>query len=299
MADMSIFDSLDGSGDRDIIAETFSSLWLPQLASSRPSHLAIDANWPPQYLSRWLDVGKDVQAHITFEPVSNAKSIGIFQLPTQNQQQPSHTLGCFPNPSIDLATPNQHELSSMYEAARERGFLERDEWWQVVDAFGIPSSGARAQLALATTADLVDQGIPQKSLQLLPYIPCVTTKLGRLGVLVTQIIPAGDPRLHSGDYAPFILSRCTNGSEGEAGVGGVYMRLFPPSETLDDENIVSVNGVGDTFAGVLIAGLAKMRTEGKGDRVEDVIDLAQRASVLTLKSKEAVSPGVGTLAALL
>lgn len=74
------------------------------------------------------------------------------------------------------------------------------------------------------------------------------------------------------------------------------MRLFPAVEEVEVEDIVSVNGVGDTFCGTVVAGLASK--QGRG-RVEDFIDIAQRAAVLTLKSKEAVSPGLGTLRMLL
>jgi len=48
--------------------------------------------------------------------------------------------------------------------------------------------------------------------------------------------------------------------------GGVYMRLFPPVEVVED--IVSVNGVGDTFLGVLVVGLAK-GLELNEDRVRE------------------------------
>ena len=47
--------------------------------------------------------------------------------------------------------------------------------------------------------------------------------------------------------------------------------------------MVSVNGVGDTFLGALVAGLAM------GGRVENLVDVAQRAAVLTLKSRESVA----------
>lgn len=70
------------------------------------------------------------------------------------------------------------------------------------------------------------------------------------------------------------------------------MRLFPAAETVSVEEIVSVNGVGDTFLGVLIAGLAKGL-----DCDERLIQVAQKAAVLTLKSSEAVSPDVRGLAA--
>ena len=296
MADMSILDS-SASAENDLITETFDSFWLPQLQASKPSHLVVDGNWPPRPLARWLQAGRDINAHITFEPVSNAKAARLFHLPTTDPRtKTKDTFSVFPKPSVHLATPNAYELRAMHTAAKDRGFLERQDWWEVIDAIGIPSTGARTQLALATNSDLVDQGIPQQSIQLLPFIPCICTKLGAQGVLVTQLLPAGDSRLTSGEYAPHILSRCSNGTEDTLGVGGIYMRLFPAVEQVEQKDVVSVNGVGDTFAGTLVAGLAK---RGLGARVEDLIDLAQRAAVLSLKSHEAVSPGLGTLRILL
>ena len=69
------------------------------------------------------------------------------------------------------------------------------------------------------------------------------------------------------------------------------MRLFPPVETVSSDTIVSVNGVGDTFLGVLMAGL----TKEKPKNIVELVDIAQRGSVMTLKSKEAVSPEISTL----
>lgn len=77
------------------------------------------------------------------------------------------------------------------------------------------------------------------------------------------------------------------------------MRLFPAIEAVGEEEVVSVNGVGDTFVGTLVAGLAKAKRNSKESRVEDFIDIAQRAAVLTLKSRESVAPGLGTLGMLL
>lgn len=288
MADMSILET--PSSVSSVIPDAFDTFWLPQITKHKPSHLAVDGNWPAEYLGRWLGAGRGVSAHIVFEPVSTVKATGLFQLPKP------HRLSVFPKPSIHLATPNMYELSSMYMAARDSGAFDRRDWWEVIDALGIPHSGARAQLSMATSGNLVDQGLPQQTIQLLPFIPSLCCKLGAEGVLLTQILPAGDPRLSSGEYAPYILSRCANETEQTLGVGGVYMRLFPPVEEVPADEIVSVNGVGDTFAGTLIAGLAKAGSSG---RVEDFIDIAQRAAVLTLKSKESVSAGLGTLRMLL
>lgn len=294
IADMGILedrgtsDSVDGKDAS--IKQIFDDVWIAQLQAAKPSHIVLDANWQPKMLAHWLKAAKDLSAHVSFEPVSNAKSARLFNLPS------SSPLTAFPNHLVDLISPNSYELSAMYVAARSHSLFDRQDWWEVIDAIGIPSSGARIQLSMATTPALVDAGVPQQCIQLLPFVPCVVTKLGAAGVLVAQLLRAGDPRLTNGQYAPHILSRCTNNTEESLGVGGVYMRLFPAAERVDEDEIVSVNGVGDTFLGALVAGMEK---NGIDARVEDLVDLAQRAAVMTLKSKEAVSPELRKLQALL
>lgn len=291
--DMSILEDRNAIGggqvritEEDAVSDIFDNFWLPQVEQGRPSHIILDANWNPAMLARWLEAARVISAHVSFEPVSTAKSVSIFHLPKPTP------LAVFPNPLIHLATPNALELSVMHATARERGFFDSEEWWAVIDALGIPSTGARAQLALTTSPALVDAGVPQQSIQLLPFIPSMCTKLGSQGVLLTQLLRAGDPRLTSGDYAPYILSRCNNETEETLGVGGIYMRLFPAAEMVSEADVVSVNGVGDTFMGTIVAGLAK---RGRDARVEDVVDVAQKAAVMTLKSNEAVSPELGRL----
>lgn len=297
MADISILESTESG--LDTISDALDTFWLPHLRQLQPPHLVLDGNWPSAHLAKWLSAAKAQESRpfTIFEPVSTAKSTRPFRLPKP------HTLSTFPNPLIDLTTPNRYELAAMHSAAREAGFFERADWWEVVDALGIPSTGARAQMTLATSSQLVNEGIPQQSVQLLPFFPAICTKLGSEGVLLTQILAANDPRLTSGEYAPYILSRCANGTEENVGVGGVYMRLFPTVESVGEEEVVSVNGVGDTFVGTLVAGLAKAKKEGKGTekegKVEEMIDVAQRAAVLTLKSRESVAPGLGTLGMLI
>ena len=294
MADMSILNAPE-AGEEGVIQQTFADLWEPQLTDSSPTHLVVDANWPPKYLQMWLAAASTIGAHVTFEPVSNAKSTIPFELPAVPGQSQVDSLPAFPKPAISLASPNSYELAAMHTAARERGFFERQDWWEVIDALGIPSTGARVVMSHATSPELVDQGIPQQSVQLLPFIPSICTKLGSKGVLVTQLLKADDPRLTSGEYAPYIISRCNNETESTLGVGGVYMRLFPPSEQVEAADIVSVNGVGDTFVGTLVAQLAKAKAQGVDKRVEECIDLAQKAAVLTLKSSQAVSPELSAL----
>ena len=271
MADMSIFDR-EGA--------------VPSLSKHTSAALkwvVVDANWHRNILRRIIIQGKSSNAKVAFEPVSVAKSASLFQAQVSAT---SPSIQPFPNHSVDLTTPNQHELAAMHASAKEAEYFDSDQWWQVIDALGIPSTGARDRFVALTNKKMTDEGIPLQTIQLLPFIPTILTKLGPDGVLLTELLKPNDPRLTDPKSAPYILSRTANGS---TEVGGVYMRLFPAVEVV--EEVVSVNGVGDTFLGVVVAGLAK------GLKVDEtLIEVAQRGAVMTLRSKESVSPKLGALA---
>ncbi|KAF2495686.1 hypothetical protein BU16DRAFT_527459 [Lophium mytilinum] len=264
------------------IMETFTPDDIQQLQQSaiktQPKCLVVDGNWSTPTLHSWLRAGKAAGVLTAFEPVSTAKSTRLF--PPPSSKTTSTTAPIFPNHLVNLASPNSHELAALHATATRLDLLAHPDWWRVIDALGIPSSGLRVPLALTTTSALVDEGIPQQSIQLLPFIPTILTKLGPRGVLLTKLLQAGDPRLSSPSAAPYVLARCSNG---DTEVGGVYVRLFEPDEVVGPKQVVSVNGVGDTFLGALLAGMVK------GRRVEDVVPIAQRAAGLSLRSKESVS----------
>lgn len=105
---------------------------------------------------------------------------------------------------------------------------------------------------------------------------------------MTKLLANDAPELHDAAEKQYVLARNNNGDVA-SGVGGIYVRLFPVEKVLSPEEVVSVNGIGDTFCGALAVGLAK------GKRVQDVIGFAQRAASLSLKSRESVSPQLKTL----
>jgi pseudouridylate synthase / pseudouridine kinase len=246
-----------------------------------PKWGVVDANWHPRMIRKISCHLKEWKSKVAYEPVSVPKSGGIFQPfgPTLDH------LSLFPVNTIDLATPNQHELAAMHTAAKKWEFFESQRWWEVIDSLGIPSSGLRDRFVATTNRKMTDEGIPLQTIQLLPFIPTMLTKLGADGVLLTEILKPEDPRLTDPAHAQYVLSRTVNGS---TDVAGVYMRLFPPVEIVED--VVSVNGVGDTFLGVLVAGLAKGLELNEG-----LINIAQRGAVMTLRSRESVSPQLGEL----
>jgi pseudouridine-5'-phosphate glycosidase/pseudouridine kinase len=88
----------------------------------------------------------------------------------------------FPNHDVELATPNELELAAMHEAAVANGYMEGDDWWTVIDSYGITSSGIDLRLQSVTSRALIDKGIPQQMTRLLPFIPVIITKLGAQGM---------------------------------------------------------------------------------------------------------------------
>lgn len=270
MADMNIFTE-----------HPLPTTWQDAVEAVKPSWLVVDGNWSADQIRTWLAAGRQHGSQIAFEPVSSEKSRGLFC-----NEKGLHKLRVFPDASVAVASPNQYELAAMHDAARQQDYFESSEWFGVIDAFGL--RGARDRFVKLAGQKMTDAGIPLQSMQLLPYIPTLLTKMGAEGVLMTAILKKDDPRLRDRDEEEYILTRAP---PTHPTVGGVYMRLFPRVE--DVKEIVSVNGVGDTFLGVLVAGLAQ------GGRVDKLVNVAQQGAVLSLKWAGSVSPEVSTLEEML
>lgn len=286
MADMGIVELPESQLD-------FDGFWEPLLERTKPNWVVVDANWRPEVMAKWSAVARKHGARVAFEPVSTAKSRRLFG---SGANSTGATIGpnqTVPDNAISLACPNRLELAAMYTAARESSLFESAGWWHIINTMNMSPAGSRERLIAVTSLSLVDEGLPQQTVQLLPFIPCIVTKLGGAGALLTQLLPPGDPRLTDPESAPYILSRASPASD--VPFGGVYTRLFPPTAILGADDIVSVNAAGDTLLGVVVAGLAR----DSSVRVEDVIHIAQEASRKTLASAGGVSKELVELRGLL
>jgi hypothetical protein len=243
-------------------------------------HVVVDGNWAPDALRRFLIRGRELFASCIFEPVSVAKSERIFLSASDEG------LEVYPRGNVQMATPNAHELKAMYEAAALRRYFDRPDWFTFIDILDIGAGGARDRFVRVTSAAMTNDGVPQQCLQLLPFFPTLVVTMGDQGVFLAQVLKGDDPRLKDPDHAKYVVARAR---AEDKFIGGVYMRLYPAVEKVDD--VVSVNGVGDTFLGALVAGMAK------GGRVDQLINTAQKAAVMSLRSREAVSPLLGELTA--
>ena len=299
MADMRI---LEGGGD------DFHRAWKSKIASYTPKWVVVDANWDKQMIKRWVDAGLALGAKIAFEPVSVEKSTRIFYktwLDSMNsliQSAPSGKTapGAWSaNQLADLATPNELELTAMAQQLNMT-----DAWISLLTSFQENLLLDRIHSLNGGSLRCIGEAVLLAALKLLSNIPCVLTKLGSKGVLLTEVLQADDARLQSDDEARYMLFRKeptvskhdqsislphTEPKSSLSKIGGVYVRWFPAVEAIAEEDMISVNGAGDTFMGVLIASMAKSRDTRS---VSDFVDAAQRAAVLTLKSTESVSPKV-------
>lgn len=257
--------------------------WIDLLAKQepRPKWIVIDGNWSANVISNILRAAEASKVPVAFEPVSTVKAARLFQAEALSDVIPQNM--------VSIASPNKMELAAMHTAAAERGLMQSESWWNIIDSFGLSSAGSRDKFQALAGPELADEGIPQQIVRLLPFVPNIITKLGARGCLLGMVLRRGDPRLTDPVSAPYILSR--TGYEGGV-VGGLYMRLFSPAEVVQQHEIVSVNGVGDTLLGVVMAGLVREVNAGQKPRLEEVLSKAQEAAVMTLKSRESVSPRI-------
>lgn len=246
--------------------------WDATVTAARPKWLAVDACWSAFGIRHWIKAAKKNGAKVAFEPVSRAKSMALF-----SRRDAVGALHLFPSPSVDLASPNQHELEALYEAAQGNGYFDDPQWSAV--AKDLDTRGTCERLTKAIPVKALDIEALQKAIYLLPYIPTIITKVGAKGAVLLQLMPREDSRLEDTASQPFIVKSL---SCNESATSGIYARFFSRVEEVD--RVVSVNGVGDTFLGVILAGLAN------GKRVEELIDVGQKGAVMTLKSPESVSP---------
>lgn len=255
--------------------------WSDILTSKlQPRWIVTDGNWSTPALLGILRAAKSANIFIAFEPVSTVKATRLFH--AARSMDPSRL--------VDIATPNVYELAAMEQAARDNGLFEHEYWWNTINNFELSSTGSRDKFMRVLGSQLTDQGVPQQTIRLLPYVSNIVTKLGSQGSLLTVVLDKDDSRLSDSAHAPYVLSRNT----GSGDIGGIYMRLFPPADVVPLNEIVSVNGVGDTMLGVMIAGLVRQQECGKKVKIDEVVPIAQQAAILTLKSKLSVSPEIKT-----
>ncbi|KAG8906204.1 hypothetical protein FRC01_008092 [Tulasnella sp. 417] len=124
------------------------------------------------------------------------------------------------------------------------------------------------------------------AVQLLPYFQHLVVKCGDRGVLVAMVVPSSSDHVTAWktDLSRYQITNTTERGE------TLVLKYFPPLK-IDQKELVSTTGAGDSLVGSLMA--AVVRDGGDAfrspTRLDDLMRSAQGAAVMSLKSSAAVS----------
>ncbi len=177
--------------------------------------------------------------------------------------------------------------------------MSRDYWWRTIDDFSI---GTEFRLSLdrlarenagtkgKTLSFLVDGGIAQMAVNLLPFFQHLVIKCGDLGVLLVMRFSTVKPTAWAGERTDIQRRQIVVHGKSEV----VVIKHYPARE-IDPQSIISVTGAGDSLVGTILAALTHNSSAfDSPEQLDDVIALAQSAAVQTLQSPLAVSPSLSS-----
>lgn len=210
----------------------------------------------------------------------------------------------FPQNTISLITPTANELSNIHDSFNEMGFFDDfDSWFPLLDLIGMNSLFLNQMESLArknaVMRKLLEQGIVQQAMKILPYIPNILVKLGSDGCvffsLNTNINDYNSVPTTSAFKPSFTL--ISHGKDhGMNKTLGVTMEHFAVPPENRNISIVNETGAGDTLLGYLTSSLSQndwltneiVLLEQEWGKWEGIYK-SQVASGKTLQSSESVS----------
>jgi pseudouridine-5'-phosphate glycosidase/pseudouridine kinase len=230
----------------------------------------------------------------TSEPTSVIKSLSI--LPAISSALGSN----FHGSPVKFASPNLLELAELYRSTNTDPWelTSHDYWWRTIDNFSIGTEFRSSLERLArqdagsnsgrTLSFLVDQGVAQMAINLLPFFQHLVIKCGDLGVLLAMRFPADSPTAWVGERSDVRRRQIIAHGKSEIVVIKHY-----PAHTIDPQHTISVTGAGDSLVGAVLAALVQNQSAfNNPESLDGVIELGQSAAIETLRSPLAVSPSL-------
>ncbi len=201
---------------------------------------------------------------------------------------------------IKFASPNLLELEELYKSANTDPWelTSHDYWWRTIDSFSIGTEFRSSLEQLArqdagsndgrTLSFLVDHGVAQMAINLLPFFQHLIIKCGDLGVLLAMRFPVDNPTAWVGERSDVHRRQIITHGKSEIIVIKHY-----PAHTIDPQHVVSVTGAGDSLVGAILAALVQNQSAfTDSESLDGVIELGQSAAIETLRSQLAVSPSL-------
>ncbi|THH34045.1 hypothetical protein EUX98_g143 [Antrodiella citrinella] len=281
---------IGGVADMDIIQSLETTAVLESLTRYNPVLVALDGNLSEDTLTSVVAFCNNRNTPVFFEPTSVAKSVRIL---------PAVSTSKITRPPIAFASPNLLELAHMYNAAGSDPLelTQRTSWWEAIDSMNL-GSNFRLELeqlsrrnasdhdpSRGTLSFLLERGIAQMGIHLLPFIQHLMIKCGDLGVVVIFRVtaPSAWSNEQTNIHARQVLVK------GQTG-GHLVLKHFP-AIPLKVEDVVNVTGAGDSLVGSMLSSLLQNPSAFKDPlTLSQLVAHGQEAAVKTLQSSLAVSP---------
>ncbi|GAA5922392.1 pseudouridine-5'-phosphate glycosidase family protein [Sporobolomyces koalae] len=269
---------IGGVADMKIAREVEAEHVVAKLRQASPRFVAFDGNISPETMAQVLAHCEQSGIPTFFEPTSNANSLKLL---TALQQPALTSLPRSEHAFVTYSTPNIHELQTLFQsvAFSESEVLEAGSWFD-----GITVSAD--QISLRLPSWVVADGVAQMAIRLLPIVGTLFVKSGSKGVLVVQRVSGVDAVAQWKQLRPVkgtaVISSSTTPSE------AVVLRHYD-ALTLDEKEIGTVTGAGDSLAGAILAAMVSNLDPANPRDLDRIVNLAQSAAVNTLKSNEAVA----------
>jgi pseudouridine-5'-phosphate glycosidase/pseudouridine kinase len=204
-------------------------------------------------------------------------------------------------PPIAFFSPNLLELARFYNTIQMEPYnlSSNSYWWASIDSMRLGSAfrmeleqlakrnATDLDVSKGTLAFLIDQGIAQMAINLLPIFQHIIIKCGERGAIVAMRMDPEDAatsawgRQKSSPLARYVVAQGNNKEI-------IVLQHFP---SLSVGDITNVTGAGDSFAGAVLASISQNpRAFSDPENLEQTINVAQQAALLTLQSDLAVSP---------
>lgn len=182
-------------------------------------------------------------------------------------------------------------------------------WWQVVDSMSLGSDFRMEldQLARRNALEgehaaaggnlsfLVDNGVAQMAINLLPFFQHLVIKCGERGLIAAFRISGAQAESSAWATQSSNIFARQIVAHNEARKSIVVLKHFPPIQ-VPDEKIVNVTGAGDSLVGSMLATLSQNPGAFENPDILDyTLAQAQLAAVYTLQSEHAVSPRLSAL----
>ncbi|KAL8291460.1 hypothetical protein RQP46_002438 [Phenoliferia psychrophenolica] len=164
-----------GVADMEIVAGMTGAQVIEQIGSTPPRVLCFDGNVAATTMSELLAYCQKHDVDTFFEPTSDAKALRVLQAVEV-------TINKTNKPLVSYATPNIHELAALYQHTQS----EDNEQHRVYSpGMWFDSINVNADLlATRLPAWVLEEGVVQMAVQLLPVINTIFVKSGSRGVVV-------------------------------------------------------------------------------------------------------------------